>query len=141
MYVVIGCLYVMKILLSYLNITYVPIELSFFSISSYFFPMLLYNWIWTDVPVTFYTCLSMLILYCCFSASLGCMFLFFSQCALVYRGQTTFEFLKRLPPSSSIDNFSQVFGNCWVLQFFIPLPIGTKEEKSPWGYPVYYKSV
>jgi len=141
LYVAIGSFHAIYIILRYLSMTYVSLQYSLYNISSYFLPMLVYNWIWTNVSVSWTTVFCMTVLYGSLSTGFGCLFLFIGQCVLVYRGQTMNEFLKNKPSFSSLQNFSQVLGRFWYLQLFLPLPLKSLEEKSPWGYPVYYKSV
>ena len=131
----------MKILLAFLSLTYVPVQLSVYSISSYFLPVLAYNWLSSSVSLSLTTFFCVILLYGCFATGFGCSFLFVTQCVLIYRGQTLNEFLRNKPSNRSLQNFSQVLGKLWFLQLCLPLPLRSQEEKSPWGYPVYYKSV
>ena len=103
--------------------------------------MLVYNWLWTEISVTWMTVFCIAVFYGSLSTGFGCSFLFLSQCFLVYRGQTLYEFMNSKPSHVSLQNFSQVFGNYWFLHLLLPLPLKSLEEKSPWGYPVYFKSV
>ena len=129
MYVAIGSFHALKVILVYLDIAYVPIKFSLYNISSYFLPMIVYNYLYTDINITPAVLLCLTLLYGCFSAAFGCTFLFIGECVLVVRGQTPFEYFKQKPTNMHLRrNFVQVFGKLWYLQFLLPLPIIRREK-------------
>nr|CAB3267901.1 palmitoyltransferase ZDHHC22-like [Phallusia mammillata] len=143
LYVFLGSFHALRTILVYLNTTYVPLEWSFYCIFSYLFPGPIYNWYWDYGDVTFGKFVSISVLYGCFSTTSGCLFLFVGEMFLVARGQTPYEFGKGIRKYSQgvYNNYKQVFGKLFPLNFLFPLPNKTKEEKSPWGEPTFYRSI
>nr|XP_039256205.1 palmitoyltransferase ZDHHC22-like [Styela clava] len=143
-YVGIGSLYCVKQMLSYLNYSYVTIEFSLNAIFSYFFPGVMYNYLWSgEGNLNFDKLYCILVLYGSVVTGIGGSFYFLSELFISMRGQTIYEFGKdiRKYDFGFLRNIKQVLWPWGILYFLMPLPVPTKEINAPWGTPKFVKGI
>lgn len=128
----------------FLHATYVPFELSAYSVFSYLFPGFIYNWIWSGAGnIDIYIFICFMVLYGALTTGFASFFFFIFEFVLILKGQTAYEFAKdiRRYDQGKWKNFTTVFGSYGILYFFLPLPFKSKEENSNWGYPKFVKGI
>ena len=143
MYCSLACIYAVKVLMVYLEKTYLPLECSFHSICSYLPPGVIYNYFSSDIPVSFTTCACIFILWGTFTTGFGTTMFFIFQVMLVLRGQTPHEWQQNNFDFNFgyVKNIEVVFGKWWFVYFIIPFPQRFMGEKAVWGKPSHVENV
>ncbi|XP_064597142.1 palmitoyltransferase ZDHHC22-like [Liolophura sinensis] len=119
-YASLGSLFCLYIISEHLRLTYANI----FSYEVYRFllPWCLVEWLFRGLSSG--TLAMIFLFYMTIPTCLGCIWFAVQQFWLIYRGQTTYEYLKGIKTyrTFTADHFRSVFGSFWPLNFILPMP-------------------
>lgn len=119
-YASLGSLFCLYLLSEHLRLTYANL----FSFEAYRFllPWCLVEWFFSGLSSG--TLAMIFLFYMTIPTCLGCIWFCAQQVWLIYRGQTTYEYLKGIKTyrTFTADHFRSVFGSFWMLNFILPMP-------------------